>query len=86
MLGADQPEAPFLLTGSGTPFRNCHVGAPFTRAIDHILVSRALQEIVVPGSFRKLPYASLDAIRYRLADHCPVRISLNLDGDLPTKG
>jgi exonuclease III len=86
LLAGDDPLAPFQLAGSGTPFHNCHVGAPFTRGIDHILVSRALEKSVVPGSFRKLPYASLDAMRYRLADHCPVRISLNLPGDSTTKG
>jgi predicted extracellular nuclease len=77
-LSGDYPAgAPFSFAGAGVPFRNCHIGAGFTRAIDHILVSSALRAEVIPGSFRKLGYAESDAIRYRLPDHCPVRVSLN---------
>jgi endonuclease/exonuclease/phosphatase family metal-dependent hydrolase len=77
-LAAGEPSrAPFLFASAGVPFRNCHVGAGFTRAIDHILVSRALLPDVVPASFRKSGYSESDAIRYRLPDHCPVSFFLN---------
>jgi endonuclease/exonuclease/phosphatase family metal-dependent hydrolase len=77
LFADDAADAPFSFAGAGVPFRNCHIGAGFTRAIDHILVSRALQSEVIPGSFRKVGYAESDAIRYRLPDHCPVRVSLS---------
>lgn len=47
-----------------------HIGTSFTRAIDHILVSRALAPDVVPASFLKVGYRESDALRYRLPDHC----------------
>jgi len=77
MLAGDDPaNAPFVFANSGTPFRNCHIGAGFTRAIDHILVSRALATDGVPASFRKVGYRESDALRYRLPDHCPVKFLL----------
>ena len=61
-----------------TVFRNCYLGQPFSQYIDHILLGPALGRSVVPGSFRKRGYASRDALRYRLSDHCPVSIRLRL--------
>lgn len=71
-------DGPFANAGEGVPFRNCHIGAGFTRAIDHLLVSRALLGEVVTASFRKVGYADADAIQYRLPDHCPVKFSLDV--------
>ncbi|HMA10900.1 MAG TPA: endonuclease/exonuclease/phosphatase family protein, partial [Steroidobacteraceae bacterium] len=76
LAGGDVGQAPFVFAGAGVPFRNCHVGGGFRRAIDHILLSRALLSEVVPGSFSKAGYSESDVIRYRLPDHCPVRVSL----------
>ena len=58
----------------GEAFRNCFTGQPFWQFIDHILLSPALAPRLVPHSFRKTGYGSLDALRYRLSDHCPVSI------------
>ena len=77
LAGRDAARASFLFASDGVPFRNCYIGAGFMRAIDHILVSRALQAQVAAGSFRKAGYSDSDALRYRLPDHCPVRFSLN---------
>jgi endonuclease/exonuclease/phosphatase family metal-dependent hydrolase len=77
LSGADRAAPPFLFAGAGVPFRNCHIGGGFTRAIDHILVSRALRHAVLPGGFRKPGYAETDVVRYRLADHCPVSFLLD---------
>jgi hypothetical protein len=76
LSGGDPSGAPFAFAGAGTPFRNCHIGAGFTRAIDHILVSRALLPQQIQGSFRKAGYRDSDALRYRLPDHCPVSFLL----------
>jgi endonuclease/exonuclease/phosphatase family metal-dependent hydrolase len=76
LQGGDFTYAPFVFANAGVPFRNCHMGAGFTRAIDHILVSRALSSALIAGSFRKLGYPEADALRYRLSDHCPVVVSL----------
>ena len=79
LAGGDPADAPFVFANAGAPFRNCHIGAGFTRAIDHILVSRALLPDVVPASFRKVGYPESDALSYRLPDHCPVRFLLNAE-------
>jgi len=76
-LAGDAANAPFVFASDGVAFRNCHLGAGFTRAIDHILVSRALLPELVPASFRKLGYRESDALRYRLPDHCPVKFLLD---------
>ena len=68
--------APYVHADAGIAYRNCYVGAPFSRAIDHLLVSRTLEKAMVAGSYRRFGFRNLEAIRYRLSDHCPVRISL----------
>jgi endonuclease/exonuclease/phosphatase family metal-dependent hydrolase len=78
LAGGAWNEAPFVHAGAAEPFRNCHRGAPFSRAIDHILVAGELRDAVIDDSYERVRYTSLDALRYRLSDHCPVRISLNL--------
>jgi len=77
LADGEPARAPFDFANAGVPFRNCHVGAGFTRAIDHILVSRVLMPGVVPASFRKAGYRESDVIRYRLPDHCPVSFLLD---------
>lgn len=77
-LSGDEGEAPYVHADAGTAYRNCYVGAPFSRAIDHLLVARTLAKAMVADSYRRFGYGNLEAIRYRLSDHCPVRISLIL--------
>jgi|JI10StandDraft_1071094.scaffolds.fasta_scaffold05517_9 endonuclease/exonuclease/phosphatase family metal-dependent hydrolase len=77
LSGDDAAAAPFVFANAGVPFRNCHIGAGFTRSIDHILVSRQLLPAMVPGGFRRMGFREADALRYRLPDHCPVRFLLN---------
>jgi endonuclease/exonuclease/phosphatase family metal-dependent hydrolase len=76
LLARAGEQAPFLLAGSEAPFRNCDRGAPYSRAIDHILVGGKLRQALLEGSYLRVRYRSLDALRYQLSDHCPVRISL----------
>jgi endonuclease/exonuclease/phosphatase family metal-dependent hydrolase len=76
LSGNEGGEAPYVHADAGTAYRNCYVGAPFSRAIDHLLVARTLEKAMLAGSYRRFGYGSLEAIRYRLSDHCPVRISL----------
>jgi len=75
--GDDPSQATYVSIGAEVPFRNCYIGAPFTRAIDHVLVARTLKYAVITGSYRRFGYRNLEAMRYRLSDHCPVRVSLN---------
>lgn len=57
-------------------FRNCVRGQPFGGYIDHVLVSRALQDTLRATAVEHVPYAARDVMHYRLSDHCPVRVSL----------
>jgi len=82
LAGGDWNAAPFIHAGQEVAYRNCHRGAPYARAIDHILLARSLRQALVNGSYRHLGYSSLDAVRYKLSDHCPVRISLILGRQL----
>jgi endonuclease/exonuclease/phosphatase family metal-dependent hydrolase len=66
----------YALLAAQLPFSNCHVGQPYSRFIDHMLFSKRMQERIVHGSARRVRFRSADAIRYRLSDHCPVRVSL----------
>jgi endonuclease/exonuclease/phosphatase family metal-dependent hydrolase len=69
----------------GTRFRNCFIGQPFRQYIDHILVDAVLARHLVPASFRKHTYTNADAVRYRLSDHCPVSVKLNLGTPSPPR-
>jgi endonuclease/exonuclease/phosphatase family metal-dependent hydrolase len=69
-------ESPLINAAAGTPFRNCYIGQPFSRYIDHILVSAALAPALAPGSFQRTGFSNQDAVRYHLSDHCPVKVSL----------
>jgi len=62
----------------GERFHNCFVGQPFWQFIDHLLLGPGLASSLMRGSFHKQGYGSLDALRYRLSDHCPVSIKLRL--------
>jgi endonuclease/exonuclease/phosphatase family metal-dependent hydrolase len=73
-------QLPLINAAEGQSFHNCFVGQPFTHFIDHILISDSLTKSLVAGSFRKQGYRTLDALRYRLSDHCPVSIKLRLQG------
>jgi len=75
-LAGFSDQAPYAKAGAQVAYRNCVIGAPFTRAIDHVLVARGLENSLVPGAYRRFGYGPLEAIRYRLSDHCPVRVSL----------
>lgn len=74
----DHPSSPLQDAGAGVPFRNCHDGQPFWQPIDHILLSPALAAKMRRGSFHKHGYRNADALAYRLSDHCPVSIDLQL--------
>jgi endonuclease/exonuclease/phosphatase family metal-dependent hydrolase len=76
LSGEPSTQALFGFASSGVAFHNCHIGAGFTRAIDHILISSALLPEMVPRSYRKTGYREADALRYRLPDHCPVSFRL----------
>jgi endonuclease/exonuclease/phosphatase family metal-dependent hydrolase len=62
----------------GTRFRSCYPGQTHTRYIDHVLVGVGRGLRLEPGSFFRVPYAPADVRRYRLSDHCPVGILLQI--------
>ncbi len=70
--------ANFQSSSSTLPFRNCVWGAPYREFIDHILISRTLADSLTVDPFEQLRYQPADAARYRLSDHCPVGVSLNV--------
>jgi endonuclease/exonuclease/phosphatase family metal-dependent hydrolase len=69
------------LLAAQLPFSNCQLGQPYTAFIDHILVSVDVKHRLIPTSPRHPGFRNADA-RYRLSDHCPVSVSLNL-GESP---
>ncbi len=68
----------FELLAARLPFRNCYLGQPYSQFIDHILISKSLVQRIEPASAARVGFRSADALRYRLSDHCPVRVSLKL--------
>jgi len=63
---------------AGTRFQGCYPGQTHTRYIDHVLVGAGRGLGLVPGSFFRVPYAPADVRRYRLSDHCPVGVLLQI--------
>lgn len=68
--------ASFIAAADSLTFGNCAFGAPYSEFIDHILVSHDLAPRLADDAFGQLPFRTRDAARYRLSDHCPVRVSL----------
>ncbi len=68
----------FDAAASHLPFRNCVFGAPYEAFIDHILVDRALLPQLHAEGFAQMRFHAAKSTRYRLPDHCPVRVSLSL--------
>jgi endonuclease/exonuclease/phosphatase family metal-dependent hydrolase len=69
---------PAGLIAGQLPFGNCYIGQPYWQFIDHILISPALRHRLVAESPRHTGFRNADVVRYRLSDHCPVSISLNM--------
>jgi endonuclease/exonuclease/phosphatase family metal-dependent hydrolase len=76
LAGGSDLHMSFADAANNTPFRNCYIAQGFTHYIDHILLGSSLSSQIVPGSFARLGYSPRDALRYRLSDHCPIRVSL----------
>lgn len=74
--------AAFVSSAAQLPYSNCAFGEPYRAYIDHILVSRSLATSLAPAHFARFAFRTRDRVRYRLADHCPLRVSLNLTGNL----
>lgn len=74
----DPAEADLSLAADGQRFSNCAPNQNYGGFIDHIALSRTLTERRVPGSFDRVVYDAADALRLKLADHCPVAISVRL--------
>lgn len=67
----------FEAAASHLPFRNCVFGAPYEAFIDHILVDRSLLPRLHQEGFTQMRFHAAKTLRYRLPDHCPVRVSLS---------
>jgi endonuclease/exonuclease/phosphatase family metal-dependent hydrolase len=72
----DPPEADLVDISEGQPFINCTPAQNFGGYIDHIVLSRSLAQRQIPGAFLRLTYEPREALRRRLADHCPVAIDI----------
>jgi endonuclease/exonuclease/phosphatase family metal-dependent hydrolase len=59
-------------------FTNCSVGQRHNGFIDYLLFGDRLFARLQPGSFERLTYAARDAARYKLSDHCPVSVRIQL--------
>lgn len=67
----------FEAAASHLAFRNCVFGAPYEAFIDHILVDRSLLPRLHQEGFAQMRFHAAKSNRYRLPDHCPVRVSLS---------
>jgi endonuclease/exonuclease/phosphatase family metal-dependent hydrolase len=76
------PEADLTNVTQGQPYRKCRLGERYEAFIDHILVSRSLAELIVPGSFEQLVYDREEAGRAKLSDHCPIAVTVRLSAQL----
>jgi endonuclease/exonuclease/phosphatase family metal-dependent hydrolase len=74
----DPPEADLTDATRVRRDARCFPQDSHTAAIDHIVLSRSLAALVVPGSMRRVTYSTADARRFRLSDHCPVAVTLEL--------
>jgi endonuclease/exonuclease/phosphatase family metal-dependent hydrolase len=74
----DPPEADLVNPAEGRRFRNCSPDQNHGGYIDHIVLSRSLAQRLVPGSFERLVFLPDEALRLRLADHCPVAVTVAL--------
>ena len=79
----DPAEADLGNAAENERFVNCAPSQNFGGFIDHIVLSRSLAAARVPGSFDRVTWDAAEAQRLKLADHCPVAISLQLDAPLP---
>jgi endonuclease/exonuclease/phosphatase family metal-dependent hydrolase len=75
----DPPEADLVNPAEGQRFRNCSPRQNHAGYIDHIVLSRSLAWHLVPGSFERLVYQPDEALSLRLADHCPVAVTIELE-------
>jgi len=75
----DPIEADLTNAAEGERFVNCAPSQNFGGYIDHIVLSRSLAAVRVPGSFSRVVWDAAEAQRLKLADHCPVAISLQMD-------
>jgi endonuclease/exonuclease/phosphatase family metal-dependent hydrolase len=72
-------EADLRNAAEGERFVNCTAAQAFDGYIDHIVLSRSLARVRVPGSFERITYRTDEHRRLRLADHCPVAVRIRLD-------
>ncbi len=71
-------ESDLTLAAEGQRFTNCAPSQNYGGYIDHIALSRTLADRRVAGSFDRVVYDPADALRLKLADHCPVAIRVRL--------
>lgn len=67
----------FEAAATHLPFRNCVFGAPYQAFIDHILVDRSLIPHLHPEGFVQMRLPISKSTRFRLSDHCPIRVTLS---------
>ncbi len=72
----DPEESDLVNAAEGERFVNCAPGQNYGGYIDYVILSRSLAARRVPGGFVRQVYEPRDALRHRLADHCPVGVDL----------
>jgi endonuclease/exonuclease/phosphatase family metal-dependent hydrolase len=75
---ADPPEADLTNATRKRRGARCSPGDGHEVAIDHIVLSRSAAQWLVPGSVQRIAYSGADARRFRLSDHCPVAVTIDL--------
>jgi endonuclease/exonuclease/phosphatase family metal-dependent hydrolase len=75
---ADPPEADLTNATRERRSARCAPDDTYAVPIDHIVLSRSLAVRFVPGSVQRVAYSRADARRFRLSDHCPVALTLEL--------
>ena len=75
---ADPPEADLVNATRDRRSPRCSPDDTYTVPIDHIVLSRSLAARFVPSSTQRIAYRGADARRFRLSDHCPVALTIEL--------
>jgi endonuclease/exonuclease/phosphatase family metal-dependent hydrolase len=59
-------------------FRNCAAGQNYSSYIDQIVLGERLAQWQKPASFMRVIWDPRDAARYKLSDHCPIAVELEI--------
>jgi endonuclease/exonuclease/phosphatase family metal-dependent hydrolase len=79
-LNDNEPKGLSLKTATMGENPQCQEGE-YNTFIDHIITGPQITKLISGGSFKELVYAQSHTTSFKLSDHCPISISLEVPGD-----